>query len=459
MWRLSEEDLRILQASPSFDPEWYSARYPDVSAIGMDPAEHYLRYGFRLGRNPGPGFSLRFYRVAFASVVGEREPLTAIERLKARTGLTPEPDEGHVLNAAFQVACRGEHEEALALADKYLAQANRHTLHILQANKAIAEGDRAEWQESVNAYLNAFGQSPVVLREGGRDPFHDLTTGPLPAVHDGPLVSVIMPVHNAAETLEKAVRSILDQTWKNLEIIAVDDCSSDGTAGVLERLASEDARFKTRRLPINAGPYVARNVALDMANGDWITCHDADDWAHPRRIEDHITQVLSQAHPDPASLTHMIRMQPNGFFDTIVNANPFSPDGVTRIASVSALYDAGFLRRKLGYWDTVRVGADSEMIGRAERVMGTELRKLPQVGMICLSTERGLTRDPVLGIRPNGRLSDIRAAYKDSWTVFHESLPPDELYLPFPQKTRRYQGDFGFDVPYEDVVKASGGRT
>ncbi|RVV97628.1 glycosyltransferase family 2 protein [Mesobaculum littorinae] len=459
MWRVCEDDLRVLKASPFFDPEWYQARYPDVVLAGMDPAEHYLLYGFRLGRDPGPDFSTRFHQLAFPGLAGDRDPLTQIEAETTRTGSVPAPAPGHVLNAAHQVFLRGARETSLALADRFLAERYRHTLHILEANKAQVENDRATWISHVNGFLNAFGQSDIALHAGHTDLFHDLATAPLPAVTDGPLISIIMPVHNAEETVEKAIQSILDQTWKNLEIIAVDDCSTDSTPHLLRRIMQKDPRLRVHRLPVNAGPYVARNVALGMARGDWITCHDADDWAHPKRLEDHLGVVLPDgAQADQASVTHMIRMRPDGFFDTIVNANPFSPDGVTRISSVSALFQAEFLRNRLGYWDTVRVGADSEMISRAQHVTGKETRKLRKIGMICLSTDRGLTRDPILGVRPSGHLSDIRAAYKASWTAVHDRLPPDRLFLPFPQETRRYRGDFTFDVPYEDVVAASSGQ-
>lgn len=455
MWPVSADDISILRRSDKFDAAWYMSTYPDVEATGMDPAVHYLRYGFRLGRDPGPDFSTRFYQNAFASLVGEAEPLTALTHAQSGAGDSGlQPDPGHVLLGAQRVFATGAHHRALQLAEQYLGADKRHTLNILQANAALAEKDRLGWHEAVNAYLTHYDMEPILLSEGGVDRFHDLAASPARPVEGGPRVSVIMPVRNASDTVEHAIWSVLNQSWKNLEIIAVDDCSMDDSWKVLQKLARKDSRLRVRRLSRNVGPYVARNVALENVTGDWVTCHDSDDWAHPRRLELHMAEALSGATPIRASLTYMVRMQPSGYFDTIVNANPFSPDGVTRISSVSALYEARFLREKLGTWDSVRVGADSEMIARAEAVLGEKIRQFPQIGMICLSTEQGLTRDPVLGVRLKGRLSEARAAYKLSWEAVHMTRPRDQLYLPFPQETRRYQGDFGFDVPHEDILAA-----
>lgn len=110
------------------------------------------------------------------------------------------------------------------------------------------------------------------------------------------LVSVIIPAHESETTIEAAVRSILAQTHRNIEIVVVDDASTDRTKEVVARLAEEDGRITYRRLDvddprrfnkdgrnINAG-YSARNAGLAKANGLWITFQDADDASFPERI-------------------------------------------------------------------------------------------------------------------------------------------------------------------------------
>ncbi|MDA9981323.1 glycosyltransferase [Gammaproteobacteria bacterium] len=92
-------------------------------------------------------------------------------------------------------------------------------------------------------------------------------------------VSVIMPVYNAGELLNCSVRSALGQTHQNIEVIVVDDGSSDDSAEVAQALGSADTRVQVVSQP-NQGPGVARNKGLYLATGDFVTFLDADDyWA------------------------------------------------------------------------------------------------------------------------------------------------------------------------------------
>lgn len=98
-------------------------------------------------------------------------------------------------------------------------------------------------------------------------------------------VSVVMPAYNAAETIERSIRSALDQTLPDLEVIVVDDCSTDGTADLVSSLRAGDDRLRLLRMPVNGGPSVARNAAIETAEGDWIALLDADDVWRPDRLE------------------------------------------------------------------------------------------------------------------------------------------------------------------------------
>ena len=93
-----------------------------------------------------------------------------------------------------------------------------------------------------------------------------------------------MPAYNAENTIATAAKSILDQTWSNLELIVVDDGSSDGTWSIIEFVARRDPRVVPLRHPRNRGAYAARNTALSHATGDFVTAHDADDWSHPEKV-------------------------------------------------------------------------------------------------------------------------------------------------------------------------------
>lgn len=99
-----------------------------------------------------------------------------------------------------------------------------------------------------------------------------------------PRASVLLPVFNGAATVERAVSSILVQDFYDLEIIAVDDGSTDGTGAILGRLAETDSRLRVISLQRNQGIVAALNLAASAARGDVLVRMDADDFAHPERV-------------------------------------------------------------------------------------------------------------------------------------------------------------------------------
>lgn len=98
------------------------------------------------------------------------------------------------------------------------------------------------------------------------------------------LVSVILPVYNKIKYLPTTLPSLLSQTYRDFELIAVDDGSTDGSGDFLDRLAKTDSRVKVIHQP-NAGVSAARNAALDRASGDYIVFADADDTVCPDWLE------------------------------------------------------------------------------------------------------------------------------------------------------------------------------
>ncbi|WP_169930371.1 glycosyltransferase [Pseudidiomarina aestuarii] len=115
---------------------------------------------------------------------------------------------------------------------------------------------------------------------------------------DYPLVSVYMPTHNRVELLKRSVESVLAQSYPAIELIVVDDASSDGTWQYLTRLAATDARVSVLRNETPAGACVARNKALAIARGYYVTGLDDDDEMLPDRI-----QLLVEAYRDDYAFT------------------------------------------------------------------------------------------------------------------------------------------------------------
>lgn len=99
------------------------------------------------------------------------------------------------------------------------------------------------------------------------------------------LVSVIIPCYNAEKYLYESIESIIKQSYTNLEIICIDDCSTDNTLEILKKLASKDARIKVLHNLENIKIAKCLNRGLEYATGDYIARMDADDIALPMRIE------------------------------------------------------------------------------------------------------------------------------------------------------------------------------
>lgn len=100
-----------------------------------------------------------------------------------------------------------------------------------------------------------------------------------------PRVSVVMAAYNSSRFIERAIQSTLDQSMQDLELIVIDDCSTDQTFDIVQNFAKEDPRVRLHRLEQNGGPGAARYRGVKEAKGDWIAVHDSDDRMLPNRLE------------------------------------------------------------------------------------------------------------------------------------------------------------------------------
>ena len=99
-----------------------------------------------------------------------------------------------------------------------------------------------------------------------------------------PLVSVVIPVYNTAEYLPLCMDTVLHQTWQKLEILQVDDGSEPACAALCDTYAAQDPRVQVIHKP-NGGAASARNRALDVMRGDYVTFVDSDDYISPEMVE------------------------------------------------------------------------------------------------------------------------------------------------------------------------------
>ena len=109
-------------------------------------------------------------------------------------------------------------------------------------------------------------------------------------------ISIIIPVYNVAQYLDKALDSVVNQTYKDIEIICVNDGSTDNSLQIIENYAKKDKRIKVINQD-NSGLYVVRQNGVKVATGDYITYVDGDDWLDADAC-DKIVSVAENSNAD-----------------------------------------------------------------------------------------------------------------------------------------------------------------
>jgi len=248
-----------------------------------------------------------------------------------------------------------------------------------------------------------------------------------PPAH-GDKVTVAMTAFNAERTIEHAIRSVVNQTWRNLEIFIIDDNSTDGTAAIIERYASMDDRIIPLHNANNMGTYRAKNRALERATGRWFTCHDADDWSHPMKIE---RQVEALRRSDLVANTSQWVRSSSAFPVRLRDRGSF----IYRNCS-SLLFRTDTVRDSIGYYDSVKVNADVEMIDRLATAFGErqlrDERLFLAIGRVQVGTLTSAEKFEV-GFR---KKSQLRKIYTASYRRWHRTSKA--LYIPIKHEPRRF---------------------
>ena len=107
-----------------------------------------------------------------------------------------------------------------------------------------------------------------------------------------PKVSVILPVYQGEKTVKIAIKSILKQTYKNIELIIVNDGSTDRTEPIIFKIMEKNAQIKYMKNAENLGVYFSRNIGIKESSGDFITMQDADDISDNLRIEKSVENII-----------------------------------------------------------------------------------------------------------------------------------------------------------------------
>ncbi|GAB3789598.1 glycosyltransferase family 2 protein [Virgibacillus kimchii] len=318
--------------------------------------------------------------------------------------------------------------EGQAFMQQVLTFQEHPDLYLAAANVEVKTEKRLEW---INKAMDVYGLEPVMLSDKEAETAYDNLISKVEKKEEkGPKVTVIIPAYNAENGIKTAIESILMQSWQQFELIVVDDCSPDGTAEAVKSYTEKDARIKLMSTTKNSGPYVARNIALEEATGDFVTINDSDDWSHPRKLEMQVRHLIANPNviantSEQARMTEELGLYRRG------------TPGIYIFTNMSSLmFRREPVMKKVGFWDEVRFAADSEYIKRIGRSFGDEKIVNLKTGPLSFprQTAGSLTGSSAFGY--NGFLMGARKEYAEVHRQYHQSAKT--LFYGSPQKERPF---------------------
>jgi len=302
------------------------------------------------------------------------------------------------------------------LTAKLRSKSKRREFVLLQANAALRDGDDASYDASMRQYFSYWGlRFPRFYPNQNSLPvLPPPTTSVAHSEAPAPTLSVIMTTYNSHMHLPFSAASLLAQSFFEFELIIVDDQSNDNgdTWRALEDLAARDGRIRLFQQKRNAGTYAAKNHGIRQARGQFITCHDSDDFALPDRFAREVARFEGNAGR-MAVQSAWLRIMPSGRVVTMrwgafLHENPAS------------LMFRREVINDIGLFDEARTGADTEFRERLRVFYGTRA-----IAYVNEPLTLGLFRENSLTTKgPGGFDEDLasseRISYWERWTKWHE---------------------------------------
>lgn len=309
----------------------------------------------------------------------------------------------------------GRTEEARKMLEEAISrrEGRKNPELFLYLTNAMTEPTPAKQLTNLNRFLVACGVPKVVLKDRTLPPTPtNVRRSGTTVCDEGPLVTVLMTTFRTGHRADAAIASVLAQSYRNIELIVVDDASGDDTPEIIRAWAQRDSRLKLIELPCNVGTYVAKNIGLQQAKGEFVTCHDSDDWSHPLKIERQVKPLLKNRRL-VATTSQWVRIDDDGSYyarpvHAMMRLNPSSP-----------LFRRKKVLKHAGIWDCVRTGADSEFLARLRLVFGKKaVRRIK--APLSLGAHRS---DSLMTANDTGycesSISPQRLAYWESWSNWH----------------------------------------
>ncbi|HDX1178783.1 TPA: glycosyltransferase family 2 protein [Pasteurella multocida] len=228
-----------------------------------------------------------------------------------------------------------------------------------------------------------------------------------------PLITVLVTTFNSQKSIKNTLNSLFNQSYPNIEIIVIDDHSQDNTMSILQAYTKQYKNIKIISLKENVGTYVAKNIGLKYASGEFITCQDSDDWAHPQKLALQVAPLL-QHKELIVTFSKWVRLDPIG--------NPYARTiyPLMRLNPSSALFRKKEVCEKTALWDWVRIGADSEFNARLKLIFGHK-------GYYTVNkplTFGAHRENSLMTAQSTGYVNGVslpREAYWKAWNIWHIS--------------------------------------
>jgi hypothetical protein len=341
-----------------------------------------------------------------------RDALALYELIRSVYGARALSPANQALHAQLTLAWDGPKRVPRLLASyRRMAAPAVAALKVDLANPFVADRPVKPWLAAFRALL----PEPAPTLDGDvRLPPFDRLTSPAPTdrIEAPQRVSVVVTAYRPDQGLITAVRSILAQTWRNVEVVIVDDGSPPEFDEILAEAVALGERIRVVKQAVNQGTYAARNVGLDASGGEFVTFQDSDDWSHPRRLELQVAPLLADKRLVATTSDGM------GVTENFILNRPGVRRG--RFNPSSLLMRRTRVLGRVGYFDPVRKAADTEFIDRMRAAFGPDrIRHLDRgpLALIRLS-ENSLSRAE---IRVHW-MHPARIAYSSAYQPWHRAI-------------------------------------
>lgn len=279
-----QRDYRAIKHSGLFDPDYYLLNYPDVRRADVDSLKHFVKYGWKEGRNPSKDFDINFYLNTYPDVKNAGiNPLFHYIRYGKSAGYKTHLDQ---LIASDNTEC--------SFFQNHIIKSDRSTLNILhlkQYGNLLVRGINILFKQGPTALSKKIvrhNENKLNLIEAKRE---------IGISIDQPKISIIIPVYNLCSLTQQCIESIYRETKsESIEVIVIDNASEDQTFEWLNSEKIKHPFFKVFRMDQNIGFGAAVNFGIRKSNGNFIVILNNDTIVSPRWLEN----LLNNLEKDPS---------------------------------------------------------------------------------------------------------------------------------------------------------------